>query len=178
MIGVVVGADIFMPVMMGIFVTFIIVRLILIEKTNKFYYRTKKGLEASRYMDGLKLYIEMAEKDRLKFLQSATGAEVSPEGVVKLYEKLLPYAAVLGLEKSWMKELGKYYQMAEVETPDWYTNELAAYSVLNAINRAATTVTYSSTYQSSGGSSSSGFSGGGGGGFSGGGGGGGGGHGR
>ena len=77
-----------------------------------------------------------------------------------------------------MKELSKYYQMAEVETPDWYTNELAAYSVLNAVNWAATTVTYSSTYQSSGGSSSSGFSGGGGGGFSGGGGGGGGGHGR
>ena len=178
MVGVAVGAEVFMPVMFLIFVTFIVVRAILASKTNKFLYRTKKGLEASRYMDGLKLYIEMAEKDRLKFLQSVEGVEVTPEGIVKLYEKLLPYAAVFGLEKSWMKELEKYYKLDEVTTPDWYVNNLAAYSILNAVNTAATTVNYSATYASSGGSSSSGFSGGGGGGFSGGGGGGGGGHGR
>lgn len=178
MVGDVVGEDIFMYVMSGIFVAFIAARIILAKNTNKFLYRTKKGLQVSRYMDGLKLYIEMAEKDRLAFLQSVKGAEVSPEGVVKLYEKLLPYAAVLGLEKSWMQELEKYYKMAEVEAPDWYTNEMAAYSILRVVNSASNAVTYASTYRSSGGGSSSGFSGGGGGGFSGGGGGGGGGHGR
>lgn len=178
MIGDVVGAEIFMPMMLFIFTVFIVTRIILTSATNKFLYRTKKGLEASRYMDGLKLYIEMAEKDRLKFIQSVEGADVTNEGIVKLYEKLLPYAAVLGLEKSWMKELEKYYQLEDVETPDWYVSNLAVYSMLNAVNSAASAVSYSSTYQSSGGSSSSGFSGGGGGGFSGGGGGGGGGHGR
>lgn len=178
MVGEVVGEDIFVYVMGGIFVAFILARIILAKNTNKFLYRTKKGLEASRYMDGLKLYIEMAEKDRLAFLQSVKGADVTNEGIVKLYEKLLPYAAVLGLEKSWMKELEKYYKLAEVETPDWYVNNMVAYSVLNAVNSAVSTVNYSTTYTSSGGGSSSGFSGGGGGGFSGGGGGGGGGHGR
>lgn len=178
MVGEVVGEDIFVYVVGGIFAAFIVAQIILAKNTNKFLYRTKRGLEASRYMDGLKLYIEMAEKDRLAFLQSVKGAEVSPEGVVKLYEKLLPYAAVLGLEKSWMKELERYYKMAEVETPDWYVNNVAAYSVLNAVNSAVNTVNYSTTYASSGGGSSSGLSGGGGGGFSGGGGGGGGGHGR
>lgn len=178
MVGVAVGAEVFMPVTFVIFMGFVITRAILASMTNKFLFRTKKGLEASRYMDGLKLYIEMAEKERLKFLQSVEGAEVTNEGIVKLYERLLPYAAVLGLEKSWMKELEKYYKLEDVETPDWYVNNLAAYSILNAVNTAAGAVNYSTTYSSSGGSSSSGFSGGGGGGFSGGGGGGGGGHGR
>ena len=58
-------------------------------------------------MDGAKLYIGMAEADRLKMLQSVEGADVTNEGVVRLYEKLLPYAAVLGLEDSWMAELEK-----------------------------------------------------------------------
>ncbi len=178
MIGEVVGEEIFELVMGAIFVGFVVIYAILKSKINKFYYRTEKGLEASRYMDGLKLYIKMAEKDRLEFLQSTKGAEVSPEGVVKLYEKLLPYAAVLGLEKSWMKELEKYYQLEDVKTPEWYMGDMKTLMILNAVNSAASSVNYSTTYASNGGSSSSGFSGGGGGGFSGGGGGGGGGCGR
>lgn len=59
MIGEVVGENEFVPVMTIIFVIFMVVRMLLVEATNKFYYRTKKGLEVSRYMDGLKLYIEM-----------------------------------------------------------------------------------------------------------------------
>lgn len=178
LVGRVVWREYFEIILISIFVLFVVIRLILTRRMNKFLYRTKKGLLASRYMDGLKLYIEMAEKDRLAFLQSVKGAEITPDGVVKLYEKLLPYAAVLGLEESWMKELEKYYQLAEVKAPDWYIHDFTAYSILRVVDLAATTVRYSTTYASSGGSSSSGFSGGGGGGFSGGGGGGGGGHGR
>ena len=159
----------------GIALGTIIIYAVLKTKTNKFLHRTEKGLEASRYMDGLKLYIKMAEKDRMAFLQSVKGADTSPEGVVHLYEKLLPYAAVLGLEKTWMKELEKYYQLKEVETPDWYYHNMASYSILSAASRAASVARSSTTMASSGSSSSgsSGFSGGGGG-FSGGGGGGGG----
>ena len=176
--GDVVGEAWFLPVIGVTFIIAIIIYSCLKNQTDKFLYRTKKGLEVSRYMDGLELYIKMAEKDRLAFLQSVEGADTSPEGVVHLYEKLLPYAAVLGLEKTWMKELEKYYKLEEVETPSWYYHNLSTYSMLSAVNTAANTVRSSTTYASSGGGSSSGFSGGGGGGFSGGGGGGGGGHGR
>ena len=176
MVGVLVGEEAFLGVMGGIALGAIIIYAYLKTKTNKFLHRTEKGLEASRYMDGLKLYIKMAEKDRMAFLQSVKGADTSPEGVVHLYEKLLPYAAVLGLEKTWMKELEKYYQLKEVETPDWYYHNMASYSILSAASRAASVARSSTTMASSGSSSSSssGFSGGGGGGFSGGGGGGGG----
>lgn len=135
---------------------------------------TKKGLEAARYMDGLKLYIEMAEAERMKVLQSVKGADTSPEGVVKLYEKLLPYAAVFGLEESWMKEMKEYCELEDVEGPDYLMQGLIVSDMMRAVNTASAYANTSTTMSSSGGGSSSGFSGGGGGGFSGGGGGGGG----
>lgn len=147
-------------------------------KTTKYAGHTTKGLDASRYMDGLRLYMEMAEVDRIKMLQSIKGADTSPEGVVKLYEKLLPYAAVFGLEESWMDEMKQYCEIQEIEEPDYLMAGLAA-SEISRIARNASSYAVSSTTMSSGsGGSSSSFSGSSGGGFSGGGGGGGGGHGR
>lgn len=152
----------------------IIICVIVINKTAQFKYITDKGLEASNYMEGLKLYIEMAEADRIKLLQSVEGADVSAEGIVKLYEKLLPYAAVFGLEESWMNEMKEYCKVAEIEEPDYLITGLAVSEISRSLHSAATYASTSTTMGSSGGSSSSGFSGGGGGGFSGGGGGGGG----
>lgn len=151
--------------------------MILLQRAARVKYHTMEGLAASRYMDGLKLYINMAEKDRLEFLQSVKGADVTDEGIVKIYEKLLPYAALFGLEKSWMKELEKYCEIREIKEPDWYhvNNFAAFYTVSHTLHSASNFVSYSTHYSSGG---SSGFSGGGGGGFSGGGGGGGGGGGR
>jgi uncharacterized membrane protein YgcG len=146
----------------------------LYSQIHRFEHITKKGIEASRYLDGLKLYIKMAEKDRLAFLQSVEGADTSDKGIVKLYEKLLPYAALFGVEESWMKELEKYYQIEDIETPDWYQiGGIMAFHDINHTIQAASSYATSSTHFSS-----SGSSGGGGGGFSGGGGGGGGGGGR
>lgn len=146
---------------------------------NKYFSRTRKGLEYSRYMDGLKLYVKMAEAERLRFLQSVDGADTSPNGVVKLYEKLLPYAIVFGEEKSWLNEMGKYYEMADVKNPAWYHGDNTAFNAImfsSAINSVvrSTESSIRSTYSGTSGSSSGSF-GGGGGGFSGGGGGGGGG---
>ena len=183
LIGEVVGRAVFVPYSVGVvIVTFFVVAL-LRRNTLKYLARTKKGLEMSRYMDGLKLYISMAEADRLKFMQSVEGADMTPSGIVHLYEKLLPYAAVLGLEKSWMEEMEKYYKTPDVVEPEWHANGLGSYrmySIMNtATHYAASSASYSSnSFSSGGGGFSSGFSGGGGGGFSGGGGGGGGGHGR
>ena len=159
------------------FVSFVILFIIIIGavKINNFEERTEKGLDYSCYLDGLKLYVGMAEADRLKFLQSVKGADTSHTGVVKLYEKLLPYAALLGLEKSWLDELSRYYELSDVPTPTWYVGigVFSARDFSNAMHAltstACTTITHSTTVNSS--SSGSGFSGG----FSGGGGGGGGG---
>lgn len=159
------------------FVSFVILFIIIIGavKINNFEERTEKGLDYSCYLDGLKLYVGMAEADRLKFLQSVKGADTSHTGVVKLYEKLLPYAALLGLEKSWLDELSRYYEFSDVPTPTWYVGigVFSARDFSNAMHAltstAGTTITHSTTVNSS--SSGSGFSGG----FSGGGGGGGGG---
>jgi hypothetical protein len=146
---------------------------------TRYKIRTEKALEVTRYLDGLKLYIKMAETERIKFLQSVENVDTSEEGIVKLNEKLLPYAALFGLEKSWMKELEKYYELHEEATPDWY-NAGFNYSVASSIAHIATsrpidTSSSGSGWSGGGFSSSSGSSGGGGGGFSGGGGGGGGG---
>lgn len=157
-----------------IFIVSIIIKSILISKYNKVVNHTLKGLEMSRYMDGLKLYITMAEKDRLKFLQSVEGAPRDEGGIVKLNEKLLPYAALFGVEESWMRELAKYYELKGSDTPIWY-NSVGVYNIAafsSALHTTSSYVTSSSHY------SSSGSSGGGGGGHSGGGGGGGGGGGR
>lgn len=169
--------DIFVQVIGAIILITIIICSALSANNNKYKKHTNEGLKMSRYMDGLKLYIEMAEADRIKFLQSKENVDVSDEGIVKLYEKLLPYAAIFGLEKSWMKELEKYYQLNDVETPDWYVGNVGMLSVLNTVSTASSYASRASM-ATGGGGSSSGFSGGGGGGFSGGGGGGGGGGGR
>ncbi len=145
---------------------------------QKFYTHTEAGLKWSRYLDGLRLYIKMAEQDRIKFLQSVKGVDTSNQGIVNLYEKLLPYAVIFRLETSWLKEMSKYYDMDDVSAPVWYIGGAAFSaqdftSAMRSINSAALTANMAAHSSSSG--SSSGFSGVGGSGFSGGGGGGGGG---
>ena len=156
-----------------IFITFL-TAMGLSACTAKYKGYTERGLEASNYLDGLKLYIAMAEKERLEFNQSAKNAPKDEKGLVRLYEKLLPYACLFGLEESWLKEIQKYYEALDY-TPDWYNGtDILTYSILhNMIHTTSSTISSNASWHSS--SSSSGFSGGGGGGFSGGGGGGGGG---
>ena len=159
--------------------TFIIVLVvILIRKIvncnlEKVECLTEKGLKTVREMDGLYLYMKMAEAERLKFLQSVEGADTSPEGVVRLYEKLLPYAVIFGLEKSWLTELQQYCEAEGVTASSTFGAGVNIQSL-----SAFSTSTSSSLASSSSFASSSGSSGGGGGGSSGGGGGGGGGGGR
>jgi uncharacterized membrane protein YgcG len=138
---------------------------------------TDEGLALRRYLLGLKMYISVAEEERLKMLQSPEGAEKSgvnandPGQMVKLYERVLPYAILFGQEKEWNQRLGQLYESAHT-TPDWYSG-----ASLMAFNAAAFTSSMNSltTSISSSGASSSSSGGSGGGGFSGGGGGGGGG---
>ncbi len=148
---------------------------------------TAKGAERNDYLRGIKLYLEVAEEDRIRMLQSPEGAErvdvrervgtLDRLQLVKLYERLLPFAVIWGVEKEWMDQLA--VRMEEAETsPDWFAgrNGFSSRAVIGTLHGVGRTAAVTSTSSGSGGSSFSGGSSGGG--FSGGGGGGGGGGGR
>lgn len=112
--AIIVGGDNILLVMLIIFIVFCIVSWILKWRINRYKRYTEKGIKLVKYLEGLELYINMAEADRLKFLQSVEGADTSNAGIVKLYEKLLPWASLFGAEESWMKELEKYYEIENI----------------------------------------------------------------
>lgn len=137
--------------------------------------RTVKGVAAKEHILGLKLYLEVAEKDRIAKLQSPNAPyaanQAEPSRTVDLFEKLLPYAIVLQVEQQWADKFKDMY----TAPPDWYVgshyNAFSAGYLVGSLNSGfapAVTSAFSSP-------SSSGGSGFGGGGFAGGGGGGGGG---
>ena len=138
---------------------------------------TDKGLKLRRYILGLDKYIKAAEAERLKMFQAPDTAEKVGEAVdpnnsgqiLKLYERVLPYAILFNREKQWSKQLGELY-IANNTTPDWYSGQAA----FNAFYFSSALSSFSQTAAYSGGANS-GSSGSGGGGSSGGGGGGGGG---
>ena len=138
-----------------------------------------QGEELKRYLRGLKLYINAAEADQLRMLQSPEGADkvgdvASDNGaLVRLYERCLPYAIVFGCEREWNKRLGRLYEEMS-ESPDWITADgislganIAVLSQLTSdfseigVSSMISNASSSSTF---GGSSGGGFSGGGGGG--------------
>ncbi|MEA3322626.1 MAG: DUF2207 domain-containing protein [Patescibacteria group bacterium] len=126
--------------------------------------RTKKGAIAREQILGLKMYMETAEKDRINFHNA-------PEKNPKQFEKLLPYAMALGVEKKWAEQFKDIYN----SQPEWYEGS-EAFSTATFANSmhslGSKTASAMVSQPSSASSGSSGFSGGGsGGGFGGGGGG-------
>lgn len=138
---------------------------------------TDKGAEVRDHLKGLREYIQLAEADRLKFLQSPKTAEridvQDSTAVIKLYEKVLPYAMVLGVSEQWVKVLQDRYATTGEQSPGWYDGS-APFIGIAYLSTAVSSSSFATTPSSSSGSSSS-FGGSDGGGFSGGGGGGGGG---
>lgn len=64
------------------------------------------GAENLKKLSGLKVYMKLAEEERLAFLQSPEGAiRRGDDRYVVLHERLLPWAVLLGLAKNWAKEL-------------------------------------------------------------------------
>jgi len=142
---------------------------------------TLKGAEVLDHLEGLREYIRLAEADRLRVLQSTTGAEVDEELIVGVYERLLPYAVLFGFEQEWQAELAKYYRES---TPDWLqgsgsadTSFVHTLSIANFTRTVAASPVTKGSYTGgagtgsgasfssfSGGASGGGFSGGGGGG--------------
>lgn len=128
--------------------------------------RTLKGVLTKEYILGLKRYIAVAEKERIKFHNA-------PERSPQLFEKLLPYAMVLKVEKDWAQQFKDIY----TQPPNWYsdptgatfsavlfTNSLSSFN--SNANRSLTSNRSSAASGGSGfsgGSSGGGFGGGGGG---------------
>lgn len=128
--------------------------------------RTSAGTALRDHLLGNKLYMQVAETDRIRTLQSVTGAERidTNDGnqVVKLYEKLLPLAIIFGIEKEWTKQ---FAAIASDYQPAWYNstnNTLFNAGLLGASLNSFSSTLANSTFAapSSGSSASSGFSGG------------------
>lgn len=89
---------------------------------------TAEGRRINDELDGLKLYMTMAETDRLKVLQAPDTAErvpalAGPEGeargeIAKLHERLLPYAVLFGILPQWSEVVKHDFADAEY-APAW-----------------------------------------------------------
>ncbi|MCD0454853.1 DUF2207 domain-containing protein [Chryseobacterium sp. LC2016-27] len=130
---------------------------------------SEEKLRKRSLIEGFKMYMGAAENQQLKFHNP-------PEMTPQSFEKLLPFAMVLGVDEIWGKKFDDLLKKMSYEyQSNWYVgssmNHFAMASVLNS--SLTNSIQSSATQPSSSGSSSG--SGSGGGGFSGGGGGGGGG---
>ena len=145
------------------FLPFSVVYWLLVSKRSY----TAKGSSVISHLKGLEMYIELAEKDRLEFLQSPKGALLKPseltgKQVLKLYEEVLPWAILLGLQKQWGQVLTELYR--EQGSPSWFSGAPFMTQSLSNVGQAlSSSIATSSSGGSSGGGSSGGGGGGGGG---------------
>jgi uncharacterized membrane protein len=124
--------------------------------------KTDKGVAAREYILGFKHYMEVAEKDRLKFQEKEN-----------IFYELLPYAMALNIADKWSKAFKDVFK----NPPEWYQGAGVGYfypiAFTHNIQSMASTINNAFASRPGGGSGGSGFGGGGfsGGGFGGGGGG-------
>ncbi len=133
---------------------------------------TQLGTEKMDILDGLRTYLQFAEKDRLNL---AGAPSMSP----KHFETLLPYAVALGVEKPWSRAFNTWLVSAAAGaavgirqySPDWYRGVFDGGkiddtfgSISDSLESSFTAALPTPKSSSSGFSSSGGFSGGGGGG--------------
>ena len=117
--------------------------------------KTEKGNEKYAHLLGLKMYINTAEKERIKFHND-------PKKYTEVFEALLPYAMIFGLEKKWAAQFEDIY----TTPPEWYQGDFTTFntayfvSSLGSFNSNVGTKVSppSSSYSSSGGYRSSGWS--------------------
>ena len=119
---------------------------------------TQAKLDLRSRIDGFKLYLKMAEKDRLRLLNP-------PEMNPAHFEYILPYAFALGVEHEWTDKFSDILVRAKYQ-PTWHNHSSPVYfsnhfgkSFSNSVSAAATKPSDSGS-----GSSGGGFAGGGGGG--------------
>jgi uncharacterized membrane protein len=89
----------------GIVIAIFVVTL---KQSNKL---TPQGISALRKILGFREFLQLTEKDKLQLINAP---ELQPE----IFEKLLPYAMVLGVEDKWAKKFEGIYNTI----PIWYEN--------------------------------------------------------
>jgi hypothetical protein len=130
---------------------------------------TVLGAKMMDGIDGLRQYLTLAEKDRMNM---AGAPEMSPQH----FEKLLPYAVALGVERPWTETFDTWLESAKMDDyhPGWYSGSSYggfAGSVGGFSNSMASTIQSTlpapppSSSSGGGGGGSSGGGGGGGGGW-------------
>jgi uncharacterized membrane protein len=75
--------------------------------------RTPKGSNILSEAEGLKLYMDTAEKERLEMFNP-------PDETPELFERLLPYALALDVAKTWGNRFEKVLTQAGYK-PEWYS---------------------------------------------------------
>ncbi len=121
--------------------------------------RTEKGVAAKEHILGLKNYLNVAEKDRINFHNA-------PEKNPDIFEKYLPFAMALGVEKEWAKQ----FEDLSLNNFSWYSSSagsnFSSIALVSSLSSFSTTAnqTLSATHSSGGGGSVGGGGGGGGGG--------------
>lgn len=88
-----------------------------------FYHLLKKHTLAGRKImdriEGFKMYLSVAEKERLNVLNP-------PEKTPELFERFLPYALALDVEQAWAEQFSEVLKQASIESgqayhPGWYS---------------------------------------------------------
>ncbi len=150
---------------------------------------TPLGAETRRYLMGVREFIRVAEADRIRVLQSPSTAErraagpgatpaawdevhsehsAEPVTVIELYERLLPYAMLFGLEREWRQALSARYEAAPGYAPGWFAGGgvVGIAALDSTVGTMLSSLTDATTFSASsaGGATGGGFVGGGGGG--------------
>lgn len=124
---------------------------------------TPLGRKRLDEIEGFRVFLEAAEKDRLNFLNP-------PERTPELFEKFLPYALALGVEQRWAEQFTEVLAAATAEgrSPAWYSGTssrgFSPASLASSLGDSLSSAVASSSGSSGSGSSGGGSSGGGGGG--------------
>lgn len=87
------------PLVIGLFIALGLVNLTFLFLLQA---PTERGADISAEIEGFKLYLETAEEKRLNMADPVSGR--APAMTVELYERFLPYAMALGVEKPWTKQ--------------------------------------------------------------------------
>ncbi|MEM8853413.1 MAG: DUF2207 domain-containing protein, partial [Pseudomonadota bacterium] len=125
--------------------------------------RTALGQTTMDEIRGTRLYLGVAEADRLKF-------DHPPDRTPQHFSDLLPFAVALGVETAWTKQFASTIGEATMAAPTWYSgNNWSTYGWTSNNNPLASGISSAVASQRQGiggiaGSSGGGFAGGGGGG--------------
>ena len=171
--GIIMGRVTALPAFIAVAFGVFLVLLSSLYSFTKHTVLTAEGARHYEYLMGAKEFIRVAEADRLRMLQSYSGAERRQDGganVIVVYERLLPYAMLFGMEDEWGAVLEQVYAY-EQHGASWIGDPSSPF-VRGQLVAFAVTSQASATYSapsasgssSAGGSFGGGFSGGGGGG--------------